>query len=619
MKKSLSLILLIIGISLRATPFAPRHSESKLPLCTQLVGISASLNATEKLLRTITVQGPANWWNTSTQLNALRLAPPLTGTTISYYDITGDGKPDVLRTVTANGTPIQWIDDDHNMKIGDLSGDQVNDCLMIDRNRDGLYGSYDDLIIDWTDTDSDGSADIQLVVENRKEGETNPGAGHYMYVIDIDRDNVFNYIDFNTFQLRCWLHNGLADFYTDYNGNSAFLKLHGTPERMADVSLNWENPFLFFDADNDGLTEMTVRLCDQGGESNFGRNPNGKMSWAAICVDLDNDNNPENPLDLDMTIHFHSENPAAYTHYRHVYQQLRGLPEADCYFLDPKWRQNTELIFPDNKECFSFIFGDGKWDRVWFSFDEDDDCKRWERVELYQPLDLYKVGKRNGGLDNNPQADAIGDRGEFDADNSGHGSLYVSPLDGKIHLYGAEWGAWRIDQRGEYYQNMGGLYDVYGPERQQALPERFPVVKYEDTDNNGFFDVVHFDWDGNQQFEEHVNLHELGIADTATIIPIAEMRCPDYEALFRRVATDTWQRAEQAQQLAHSYGIDLSWYSLYRHPKTLRQQYDYGYWLQLYLYHDLLDLARRTSNPELEQTLTRAYFSSNWNLVEAAK
>ena len=195
----------------------------------------------------------------------------------------------------------------------------------------------------------------------------------------------------------------------------------------------------------------------------------------------------------------------------------------------------------------------------------------------------------------------------------------VRKLDGKIHLYGAEWGAWRIDQRGEYYQNMGGLYDVYGPERQQALPERFPVVKYEDTDNNGFFDVAHFDWDGNQQFEEHVNLRELGIADTATIIPIAEMRCPDYEALFRRVATDTWQRAEQAQQLAHSYGIDLSWYSLYRHPKTLRQQYDYGYWLQLYLYHDLLDLARRTSNPELEQTLTRAYFSSNWNLVEAAK
>ena len=60
-------------------------------------------------------------------------------------------------------------------------------------------------------------------------------------------------------------------------------------------------------------------------------------------------------------------------------------------------------------------------------------------------------------LDNNRQSDASGDRGEWDLDNSGGGSLYVSNFDGRIHLYGAEWGAWRIDQNSFSYQGFGGI------------------------------------------------------------------------------------------------------------------------------------------------------------------
>ena len=59
------------------------------------------------------------------------------------------------------------------------------------------------------------------------------------------------------------------------------------------------------------------------------------------------------------------------------------------------------------------------------------------------------------GLDDNAQSDPVGDRGEWDLDNSGKGNLYISPLDGKIHLFGAEKGFWRIDQNAFYYQGMG--------------------------------------------------------------------------------------------------------------------------------------------------------------------
>ena len=119
---------------------------------------------------------------------------------------------------------------------------------MIDRNKDGVYGGYGDLIIDWVGEDEDGNPAMQVVVDNIPEANRmKTGNGHYMWVVDTDKDDVFNYIDWNTFTLRCWIHNGLSDFYEDYNGKSTFMKIHSTTERVNDVRMNWENPFLFYD------------------------------------------------------------------------------------------------------------------------------------------------------------------------------------------------------------------------------------------------------------------------------------------------------------------------------------------------------------------------------------
>lgn len=99
----------------------------------------------------------------------LRLPPPPPGYKPENLDLNGDGKPDAIKSVTHNDIPILWLDDDGNMKEGDLEGDMVNDCLLIDRNKDGIYGGQGDLIIDWVDTDGDGKADMQIVVEYPKE------------------------------------------------------------------------------------------------------------------------------------------------------------------------------------------------------------------------------------------------------------------------------------------------------------------------------------------------------------------------------------------------------------------------------------------------------------------
>ena len=525
--------------------------------------------------------GKKEYWNANTLLIPYRLPPAPAGYKPTYIDLDGDGDPDILRTVTANGIPVQWIDDDDDMQYGDLEGDTDNDCLMIDRNKDGIYGGYGDLIIDWVGEDENGNPPMQVVVDNIPEADRmKTGNGHYMWVVDTDKDDVFNYIDWNTFTLRCWIHNGLSDFYEDYNGKSAFMKVHSTTERVNDVRMNWENPFLFYDPDNDGLTEMAIRFCDspkivkENGQANSVLS--GNIDWVSISMDTDNDNAPGNEFDFDMTIHF-SGPGFNYENQKHVNKNLRGLPEADTFFLDARWRKLPELLYPDHDAAWDLTFKEGKWDRVWFTYDEDDDCNRWERVELYQPLDPFKVGKNQGGIDNNGQADPAGDRGEWDQDNSGHGQLYVSPIDGKIHLYGAEWGCWRIDQNARYYQGMGGIYDGYGPKRIETEPTVFPTVKYTDTDNNGFFDLMEFDLDGDKVFEQRLSMKELGLDDRCEVINTASMKYEDFADLESKVSDTMWKNAEKAIEVAKAKKLNTKWYALMLQPKSTRERYHYGF------------------------------------------
>ena len=564
--------------------------------------------------------GKKEYWNANTLLIPYRLPPAPAGYKPTYIDLDGDGDPDILRTVTVNGIPVQWIDDDDDMQYGDLEGDTDNDCLMIDRNKDGVYGGYGDLIIDWVGEDEDGNPAMQVVVDNIPEANRmKTGNGHYMWVVDTDKDDVFNYIDWNTFTLRCWIHNGLSDFYEDYNGKSTFMKIHSTTERVNDVRMNWENPFLFYDPDNDGLTEMAIRFCDspkivkENGQANSVLS--GDIDWVSVSMDTDNDNAPGNEFDFDMTIHFTGPG-FNYENQKHINKNLRGLPEADTFFLDARWRKLPELLYPDHDAAWDLTFKEGKWDKVWFTYDEDDDCNRWERVELYQPRDPFKVGKNQGGIDNNGQADPAGDRGEWDEDNSGHGQLYVSPIDGKIHLYGAEWGCWRIDQNARYYQGMGGIYDGYGPKRIETEPTVFPTVKYTDTDNNGFFDLMEFDLDGDKVFEQRLSMKELGLDDRCQVINTASMKYEDFVDLESKVSDAMWKNAEKAVEVAKTKKLNTKWYALMLQPKSIRERYHYGFWLQFYLYNDLKDLAERTNDKALASVIDKAYLQGKWELIK---
>ncbi|MFH4967441.1 hypothetical protein V8G61_04475 [Gaetbulibacter sp. M240] len=575
-----------------------------------------------------------DYWNKDTQLLPWRLDPMISN--ITYIDLDSDGDPDVLRGVLWDHIQIMWIDDDDDMKFGDLEGDTDSDCLLIDKNRDGLFAGPYDLSIDWSDNNDDGKADVQLLVNNAGLDKRNffDWEADFMYVLDDDGDGIMHYVDWNKIMMKAWEHNGHADFFEDYSGNSTFLKMHASSFRINDMRYSWENPFIFYDEDGDNLTEMAIRLLDtphfrdsipsENKKKGFDKlnkeidvNFSKKINYSAITWDLDNDNGPDNAFDFDMSLLLKGKG-FDYSKHAHYFKNLRGLKSnIDTLLYDSRWREMDTLFYPDRNVTYDLIFNEGEWQQCYFVFDEDDDCNRWERVEFYTPGDLFKIGTKNGGLDDNKQADASGDRGEFDMDNSGKGQLYIGAFDGRIHLYGAEWGAWRIDQTAYSFQGFGGLYDRWAEGRIQNIPDKFATVKYSDTNKNGFIDLIEYDLDGDQVFEERISLLELGINDQTDLIHTGKMNYESFNQLFNDVANNIWLKAKKAVDIAEKFQLNTDWYAFYKQPHSVEEKYNYGYWLNYYLYRDLRYLAKTKKNSALVNKIDSAYYSGNWDLLKS--
>lgn len=544
--------------------------------------------------------------------------PNFDNSRITYIDLDHDGDPDLLCTYINDSIPCQWIDDDEDMKNGDLQGDMDNDCLMIDRNNDGKYGDELDLIIDWNDTNGDGKDDMQIIADNAKRTDRGWTPGHFMISLDTDHDQVMNYIDWNTLQIEAWDKIGSCNFFQDYSGKSMLMKIHTSSFNIEDLRYNWENPFLFYDADNDGLTEMAIRLVDAPKIDFTKQYPvalSHKITDVRLSIDLDNDNGVGNEFDYDLSLKFTGKG-FDYSSNIHKFKNMRGLPQSDQFFYDPRWRQMDELIYVDHQNAYRMLMKQGDWSQCWLTFDEDDDCQRWERVEFYEPKKLWEIGARNDGLDNNPQADVAGDRGEWDLDNSGKGKLYIGKFDGMIHLFGAETGAWRIDQNAQYFQGWQGWRggaDTIKHNNNTIEPITVPIVKYADTDKNGFIDLIEYDLNGDKKIEKTISLIALGIDDKCEILETAEMNYKNYHAMFAKVSNEMWQKAEKALKIARKYNINTQWYACFLAPKNAQQKYHNGYWLNFFIYTDLRKIGMKNNNQKFMQNVDIAYFSGNWD------
>ena len=551
---------------------------------------------------------------------------------IVRVDINNDGKPDIIERWW-NGKRVRWLDENGDLLPTDTRGDQIADVMQIDKNGDGIYDSALDINIKWADNDGDGRADLQAFVTQGHEWSNenwNAGESHWMVFVDVEKDGVLGWLDWEKFDFGNdnWGYTGATDWLPDYNGNAVFLKIHRPPQSLPDPRLNWENPFAFFDFDKDGASEMAIRWLDPVPPLDKGvTNLSGVLREAFATFDLDNDTTKGNETDYDMSLRGAGGPGIPYRNLVHKYPALKGNPKFNACFQWNNWREIDELMYMPHEKSYEAFFNAG-WTSLYFVFDEDDDDHRWERVEMYYPMhgfggpkeiDLYSTKRwRRGnyaeqamvaanerpGIAGHPQADTLGDRGEFDEDNSGKGKLYVGVFDRKLHLAGAEWGAWLVDKNAEFH---GGWKTPSPKPMAQSVDE---VVKYTDTNNNGFLDTVEYDYDGDRTIDFRVSLLDYRTASNPSpdVVPLIDPQKEGWQGLntlFGDLASRSFQEALTVYRAAWRRGLTTPEIDKLAFASTIGERYDHGYWLKEKLFRLI---RQRVQGTPLERDLTHLYY-----------
>ena len=537
-------------------------------------------------------------------------------------DVDGDGDPDILET-WLNGRRTRWFDENDDMRDTDVTGDRTADSVQIDRSNDGFYDGPDDINVDYVDDNHDGMPELEVTAMNpsSEQSTIRSGSSHYMIFEDVDGDGVFGCLNWQTFDFDCW---GIDDkdpnFKPDYNGNSIFLKEHAPAWSLVDPRYNWENPFAFIDWDNDGVTEQAVRYCDNKMRTDDHTTQTYKYDGYAeevfTSLDLDNDTGRKNELDYDMTLHMSGGEKLNYNSFVNRHPDLRAPEWVLPYFRYTNWRKIDELVYVPHGAVVDEMFKPN-WGDCWLTFDEDDDDHRWERTELYYPerdgkkTDPYIVKKwdsdRNTteGVSGHPQADTLGDRGEWDQDYSGKHQLYVGRWDGKIHLYGAEWGAWTVDRGGKYW---GGS----GPARGNASPEKAPkvdeVVVYADQDKDGYIDLITYDYDGDRQIDLTVDLLKLGgpDADKADLFDPAIEKWQGLSKRYKEMVHQSWADAMVVYHAAWKRGMTDKEMEELSVASSVGEKYIKAYWLRETVFRRLYK--KLASDEQAQDELVKAHF-----------
>jgi hypothetical protein len=532
---------------------------------------------------------------------------------------------------------VRWLDENGDMLPTDTRGDQVADVMQIDKNGDGLYDGPLDINIKWADNDGDGRADLQAFATQGREwagGKYDASESHWMVFVDVEKDGVLGWVDWETFDFGNdnWGYTGVTDWLPDYNGDAVFLKVHRPPQSLPDPRLNWENPFAFFDFDNDGASEMAIRWLDPVPPLDKDVTKlTGVLSEAFATFDVDNDSTKGNETDYDMSLRGAGGPGIPYRSFVHKYPALKGNPKFDGCFQWNNWRHIDELMYMPHEKSYDSFFT-ARWASMYFVFDEDDDDHRWERVEMYYPMhgfggpkeiDLYSTKKwRRGnyaelamvaenerpGISGHPQADSLGDRGEFDEDNSGGGKLYVGVFDRKLHLAGAEWGAWTVDKNAEFH---GGNKT---PSPKPLAPRVEEVVKYTDTDQNGFLDTIEYDYGGDRTIDLKVSLLDYRTPsnphpDVVPLIDTHKERWQGLNALFGKIANQSFQEALLVYRAAWRRGLTTPEIDKLASASAIGERYDHGYWLKEKIFREIRARIRQTP---LEKELTRLYYTGQF-------
>jgi len=374
------------------------------------------------------------------------------------------GEPFPLHVWREGPDLVVALDENRDGKV-----DQIEDCYVVDLDHETDPGF--DRVVDWQDLDQDGRADRQSLFW---VGRGAPGRNLSEFVIEA-RDDGRSYRGF--WALDRWQYSQHANQWAcDFSGDQFFTAIR-FDEQRGRYQPYAECPFAFYDPDGDGWTEEVIRFA-----GNNAMHPSS-IRWS---FDVDNDGGwptapprlgepqsdadallPTLPYDYDLSVT--AEGGEAFA------------PELlDTLVL----RNGTPLAILSWGRAREFA-AKADWKRALLVFDEvDANCdptdehrrERWEGVIGEEVNGFPKIG--------GPGSGRLGKRYELrpthrlgdPIDFTGLVSLYVSGIDGRIHLFGARAGWIEID----YDDDL--LVDAR--------------LDMQDQDGDGYFDTWYWDGDG---------------------------------------------------------------------------------------------------------------------------
>jgi len=389
-------------------------------------------------------------------------------------DSDGDGKADTKYFIntderhsdTRQPLLVKVVDED-----GDMGADGVtdldSDIYIADWYADGSI----DRIVDYCDLDGDNDVDEQYLYQwtenehliNRLPKQI-PGPAYLVaWAKDYGDDN------------RLWYHTNyeygqrVTQWKTDFNGDEMFVYLFFYDHEEGKLVPIWENAFSFYDLDGDTYSEEVVRFSGSGISTNDLR----------YSMDIDNDSVGKNCHDFDFSLS--CIGPATFDVADSRSVTIRGV-KTEPIIQWEKMRQVSKAK---------------QWQQIHLTWDEND-CnvdplegrmhnERWEGVISHGNDYIRQIG--------GPSCGPYNKRNEVDTDASGGMQFYISPIDRKMHLFGAERGWLEVDYN---YDNISDM--------------RIDML---DNDGDGYFDTWMIDANADSSYERTVTVEN----DEQTVLP----------------------------------------------------------------------------------------------------
>ena len=341
-----------------------------------------------------------------------------------------------------------------------------------------------DGVVDYQDNDGDGDVDeMGIYFGEYQKPWIDKNKVNVWWSQDIGDDNLLWYdVDWSYEQYAC-------QYRSHFGGDEVFYQLSLT--KGAHEWLNvFEDPFAFYDVDNDGASEVAVRICAVGHD----------VSSLRYSMDIDNDAEGQHAHDYDFSITaLPGKHPIRTSRANTVLSKLRGI---DVHPL-LSWQEARRFA------------RQAAWGKTLLTWDEinantEADSERhphegWEGVINHGSADFPQIG--------GPPTSKFNKRNEIAESPAAPLRLYYDATDHRLHLMGASKG-WldvdadldgKLDARYSYIDDNGdGVFD-----RRQL-----------DLDGDG---KIEFDWPMQavdfRQFElEYTPLHEFYSQSLETVL-----------------------------------------------------------------------------------------------------